>query len=65
MRVILSKVFIFLFNIFLYNKLIKIQLLFFLKVIFISFIDIEVINKGLDFVRINMGGGLIFNCFMQ
>lgn len=57
MRVILSKVFIFLFNIFLYNKLIKIQLLFFLKVIFISFIDIEVINKGLDFVRINMGGG--------
>lgn len=57
MRVTLSKVFTFSSNISLYNKLTKIQSLLFSKAIFISSIDTEVINKGLDLARINMGGG--------
>lgn len=48
MRVTLSKVFTFSSNISLYNKLTKIQSLLFSKAIFISSIDTEVINKGLD-----------------
>lgn len=56
MRVTLSEVFTFSSNISLYNKLTKIQSLLFSKAIFISSIDTEVINKGLDLARINMGG---------
>lgn len=63
MRVTLSKVFTFSSNISLYNKLTKIQSLVFSKAIFISSIDTEVINKGLDLARINMGGGANFQLF--
>lgn len=64
MRVTLSKVFTFSSNISLYNKLTKIQSLVFSKAIFISSIDTEVINKGLDLSTCqNYMGGANFQLF--
>lgn len=64
MRVTLSKVFTFSSNTSLYNKLTKIQSLVFKSPIFISSIDTEVINKGLDLSTCqNYMGGANFQLF--